>query len=390
MISTRKNGLNSEPVKQKHVVTGKIISGAGKAAFFTRLDWVVEQCRAKLGFAPFPGTLNIEILPESLPGVEILLAGKGVELLPPDPASCSSRVVPVRLEGIQAAVIIPEEKVRIHDRDVVEVLAPVNLRKALKKEDGNLVSITVVQESGSRNEALLKPREKISVEAIMLDLDGTIIDSVEIYYRIVQKVLEQLHLPGVSVEQIHRADRNGNFHWEMLFPPGMVEDRAGVTEKAWTIARRISPGMFKGRVKLLPGAARVLKKISAAGFKLAVVTATPRQNMASKLEPLAASGTLNLLQEIITADDTVKRKPAADPLLECCRRLAVEAEKCVYVGDTQMDIRAGKAAGTGTIGVLTGFDSYEALAKEKPDAIIKSLADLDEVIKKSFQSRLNF
>ena len=377
-------------MKQKRVFTGKIVSGAGKAAFFTRLDWVIEQCLAKLGFAPFPGTLNIEIQPESMILAETLQAGKVVDLRPPDSAGCSSQVVPVNLEGIQAAVIIPEEKVRIHGRNIIEILAPVNLKKALRKEDGDRVRVTIGAESDSRNEDFLKPRGKIDVEAIMLDLDGTIIDSVEIYYRIVWKVLEELKLPGVSIAQIHAADKNGNFHWEMLFPPERKVDHAGMSEQAWTIARRISPGMFKDRVKLLPGVTGVLKKISAAGITLAVVTSTPQQNMASKLEPLAASDTLHLLREIITADDTAQKKPAADPLLECCRRLAIKAEKCVYVGDTQLDIRAGKAAGTRTVGVLTGFDTYEALEKEKPDAIIESLADLAEVIKISFPVQPGF
>ncbi len=380
MILTRKNGLNSELMKQKKTFTGKIVSGAGKAAFFTRLDWVVEQCFAKLGFAPFPGTLNVEILPESDIRTETLRTGRVIDLLSPDPANCASQVVPVLLEGIPAAVIIPEEKVRIHDRDIIEVLAPVNLREVLQKGDGDLVSGTVGGESDSREEGVARPCEKIEVEAVMLDLDGTIIDSVEIYYRIVRKVLGQLHLPEVSTRQIQKANENGSFHWERLFPPEMVDDQAGMSAKAWTIAHQISPGMFDDRVKLLPGVAEVLKRIAAKGLRLAVVTSTPQQNMEAKLKPLAESETLHLLQEIITADDTVRKKPAADPLIECGRRLATEIEKCVYVGDTLLDIRAGRAAGTRTVGVLTGFDSYEALKEEKPDAIIASLADLPAVV----------
>jgi len=46
------------------------------------------------------------------------------------------------------------------------------------------------------------------------------------------------------------------------------------------------------------------------------------------------------------------------------------------VGDTRVDIRAGKAAGMKTVGVLTGFDDYDALEKEKPTVIINSIADL--------------
>ena len=214
----------------------------------------------------------------------------------------------------------------------------------------------------------------------MFDLDGTLIDSVKIYYRIVQAVLDKLQLPGVSAGEIQKANQNGTFLWEKLFPASMFADHPQLKDEAWDIARQIAPKMFNGRVQMLPGAQEILHQIAAQGFKMAVVTATPRQNMHAKLKPLAESGTLQLLQEIITADDTAKKKPAADPLLECSRRLAIDVEKCVYVGDTRIDIRAGKAAGTGTIGVLTGFDTHEMLAEEQPDAIIDSLKNLPEVI----------
>ena len=50
---------------------GKIISGLKKAAFFVQLDWVQEQCNAKLGFYPYPGTLNIEVSSEDFPIIDL-------------------------------------------------------------------------------------------------------------------------------------------------------------------------------------------------------------------------------------------------------------------------------------------------------------------------------
>jgi phosphoglycolate phosphatase-like HAD superfamily hydrolase len=58
----------------------------------------------------------------------------------------------------------------------------------------------------------------------------------------------------------------------------------------------------------------------------------------------------------------------------------VNPNKCVYVGDTRTDIKAGKAAGMKTVAVLTGFDDYDMLANESPDAIIDSIRNLVEVI----------
>ena len=55
-------------------------------------------------------------------------------------------------------------------------------------------------------------------------------------------------------------------------------------------------------------------------------------------------------------------------------------DETVYVGDSRVDIRAGKAAGTWTIGVLTGLDDHETLALEAPDSIIESVAELERTL----------
>ena len=360
--------------------TGKIVTGTGKAAFFTQLDWVMTQCAEKLGFVPFPGTLNIDISPRDITSIEPFLSGTVVELQSPDPKFCSARIVPADLEGISAAVLFPAEDTRVHGRNILEILAPVEVHKTLRKNDGDLVSVTMNNGTDSCRKFRSKTGKKLIVEAIMFDLDGTIIDSVKIYYRIVQAVLDKLGLPGVSTAQIQKANQSGTFLWEKLFPASMFGNHPQLKDEAWAIARQIAPEMFNGQVQLLPGVKEILQLTAAKGFKIAVVTSTPRQNMPAKLKPLAEAGIIHLLQEILTADDTARKKPAADPLLECSKRLATKTERCVYVGDTQIDIRAGKAAETGTIGVLTGFDNHEMLEKENPDAIINSLANLPEVI----------
>jgi len=128
------------------ILKGKIVSGARKAAFFTQLDWVLQQCMEKLGFKPFPGTLNVEVMPESLLDAKSLYEEKGIELVPPDltdSAFCSAKVLPVSIEGIDGAMIIPEEKVRIHGKNTIEAIAPLNLKDALHKDDGDTITITI-------------------------------------------------------------------------------------------------------------------------------------------------------------------------------------------------------------------------------------------------------
>ncbi|MBW2000745.1 MAG: HAD-IA family hydrolase, partial [Deltaproteobacteria bacterium] len=116
--------------------------------------------------------------------------------------------------------------------------------------------------------------------------------------------------------------------------------------------------------------------LKAGGVKVGIATTTPRKQMEVKLLPLRESGIAELFDTIITAEDAQRRKPAPDPLLECLRRMDIEPTRSMYIGDTTADIRAGKAAGMGTIGVLSGLDPYEALKREGPDLIIPSVAEL--------------
>ena len=56
-------------------ISGIIQNGAGKGAYFTRLDWVVKQCKEILGYEPFPGTLNVCVEDEDLPLLDAVSSG---------------------------------------------------------------------------------------------------------------------------------------------------------------------------------------------------------------------------------------------------------------------------------------------------------------------------
>ena len=124
-------------------ITGKIVSGAGEGAFFTRIDWVQQQCNEKLGFKPYPGTLNLEISAEDLPIIESLDRKTGIELISPDPKFCNGKAFPVSLGKISAAIIRPEEKVRAHPKSIIEIIAPLNIKKTLNVIDGDIVTVVL-------------------------------------------------------------------------------------------------------------------------------------------------------------------------------------------------------------------------------------------------------
>ena len=222
--------------------------------------------------------------------------------------------------------------------------------------------------------------QKLTVDAVMFDLDGTLIDSVPIYYEIIDIVFAELEVPAVSRETLLKAMDDGDFNWDFVLPDHMKKRKSELSEKARVIIDEIAPAMFHNQVKLIPGTEVIFKEIAATGIKIGLVTSTPAQRMAVKMIPLSNAGLVHLLEVIVTADDVRHKKPSAEPLIQCSQKLGIPLKKCVYVGDTRVDIRAGKAANMGTVGVLTGFDDYDALKNGMPDAIINSIAQLGETL----------
>lgn len=125
------------------VLTGRVIGGVKQAAYFTQLDWVQEQCAEKLGFRPYPGTLNLEISEDSLPELENLRLEAGIELVPPDPSFCAAKTLPLTIDGVAGAMIVPSEDVNVHEKNVIEILAPLRLKDTLGIGDGSVVTLLI-------------------------------------------------------------------------------------------------------------------------------------------------------------------------------------------------------------------------------------------------------
>jgi len=217
------------------------------------------------------------------------------------------------------------------------------------------------------------------VEAVIFDLDGTLIDSAPVYYELIDVIFERLGIPPVPKSILLEAMKNGEFEWDLVLPDELKNKKYQLVEKARQIIDEIAPPMFHDQIKLIPGTANTLKKIAAKGLRLALVTSSIREYMAIKLAPLAKAGVADLFEVVITADDVQNKKPHAEPLVMCSDKLGLAPGKCVYVGDTRVDIKAGKAAGMQTVAVLSGFDDYDALKRETPNVIINSIAELKEL-----------
>ncbi len=344
------------------------MSGSKAAAHFTQLDWVQQQCREKLDFAPFPGTLNLDIDPDYFPVLTELLGTDAIELSPQGSDGCAGKVVPLSIEGIRGAIIIPERKANIHGQNIVEVMAPMGLRESLGLADGHLVTLFIDRPGNDR------------LDAVIFDLDGTLLDSVGVYFEIVRSALDRLGFPQVSMDVIREAAKDGEFEWERVLPKSADRNQPGLLAQIQSIVEEVYLPMFEMEAKPFPGMKGVVNDLVAAGIKLGIVTSTPRENMDIKLKKLKQNGTLSHFEAIVTSSDVVRKKPAPDPMIECCRQLDVKLENSVYVGDSRSDIKSGRSAGMKTIAVLSGFDDLHALSKEFPDAVINSVAGLKAII----------
>jgi phosphoglycolate phosphatase len=226
-------------------------------------------------------------------------------------------------------------------------------------------------------------KKKLKVDAVIFDLDGTLIDSIDIYFAIVENALQKLHMPPVSRDQILAAAESEDFKWELVLPQEVLSDKQTIIDEVWTVINEIAPQMFADNLDLIRGADHIVEDMASNGLKIGLVTSTQRRYLKIKMQPLKNSGVAGLFDVIITSDDVEKRKPAPDPLIACAEQLDLQPINCVYVGDTATDMKAGKAARMRTVGVLTGFDDYESLDRENPDAIIESVQTLGTVIASS-------
>ena len=125
------------------ILIGKVISGLRQASFFTQLDWVQEQCFEKLGFKPYPGTLNLEIKKENLHIVHSLPTKESFKLIPPDPDFCEADIVPVAIESLPGAIIVPSAEVSLHAENILEIIAPVSIKETLDKNDGDTLKVVI-------------------------------------------------------------------------------------------------------------------------------------------------------------------------------------------------------------------------------------------------------
>jgi riboflavin kinase len=122
-------------------IKGNVFSGRGEGAKFMQLPWVEKQLKEKLGFVPYAGTLNIRLTKDS--NVKKLSKeGNWTEITPPD-GFCRGRFVEACFMNIlECGIVLPE--IENYPKNVVEVIAAVNLREKFRLKDGDTVEVGII------------------------------------------------------------------------------------------------------------------------------------------------------------------------------------------------------------------------------------------------------
>lgn len=214
---------------------------------------------------------------------------------------------------------------------------------------------------------------KLKVKGILLDLDGTIVDSRDAYQE--------------AARTAFTATKQGTFNIKLATEiPKRLEQDIPIDDLVKGIdLKRFLRIYLKAyyqatavKTKPFPNVADTLRKLSEKA-KLALTTrrSVPKEEV---IEELAKFGLAGYFQNVVTSLDTQNPKPSPEALIKCSRQLEVKIFECLVVGDSVVDMRAGKNAGAKTVGVLSGIFSREELKREKPDLILENVNELPEFL----------
>jgi riboflavin kinase len=132
--------LRSTGLLERIKLSGKVLSGGGEGKKFVDLPWVKRQILETLGFIPYSGTLNLRLSEESVKRRKLLEKAHPIKVCPAE-GYCNGVLIKASIGTLECAIVVPE--IAGYPKDVLEIIASVNLREKLQLEDGGEVTVTV-------------------------------------------------------------------------------------------------------------------------------------------------------------------------------------------------------------------------------------------------------
>lgn len=207
------------------------------------------------------------------------------------------------------------------------------------------------------------------IRAVLFDMDGTLADTDDAYIASLARIVHPVHFLFPSRDPtrvlrwgLMRAETPLN--WLMAVPDRLGLDRtlAALTDHLHRLQGHGAPARFL----MIDGVAPMLDAL-AAHFQLALVTSRDRRGVEAFLDQFNLRPYFKV---VVAALSAARIKPHPAPVWYAAKHLDVPASQCLMIGDTTVDIHAGRRAGAQTVGVLCGFGEREELQRAGADLIL--------------------
>lgn len=216
-------------------------------------------------------------------------------------------------------------------------------------------------------------------EMVLIDVDGTLVDSVPDLAYCVDEMMKALDLPVHGEARVRNWVGNGV---ERLVRRALVGQLEGepdeaLFQRAYPVFLELYAENTSKRSALYPGVAEGVAWLKAQGYRLGCVTNKAAQFTLPLLRDL---GVHDHFEIIISGDTLPQKKPDPAPLLHAARFFGVEPEQALMIGDSVSDVKAARAAGFQIVCMSYGYNHGADIRDFHPDAVIDSMVEIRELL----------
>ncbi|HKX30924.1 MAG TPA: phosphoglycolate phosphatase [Blastocatellia bacterium] len=217
----------------------------------------------------------------------------------------------------------------------------------------------------------------MSYQCLLFDLDGTLIDSRADLINSVNLMLAEMGRPTLPDSKIINFVGEGVRRLVERSLRAIQPDEVPESEidRAISIYRRHYGEHLLDQTRVYPEVKETLTQLAA--IPQAIVTNKPYEFTVTVLEGLGLS---RYFTAVLGGDSVAEKKPDPEMLLEAARRCGALPSRCLMVGDSRVDIAAGKAAGMKTCGYIPGFRGRTELAEAGADFLIERFCELRDLV----------
>jgi phosphoglycolate phosphatase len=225
-------------------------------------------------------------------------------------------------------------------------------------------------------------RFPLRVKAVMIDLDGTLADTIPDLAEAANMMLRELDRPGLERELIRTFVGKGIPKLVERALAGSLEGSApaGLLARALPIYERCYAEVNGKHTVIFPGVSEGLRTLRAMQLPLACVTNKAERFTLALLEHLRLA---RCFEQVIAGDTLPQKKPDPQPLLHACRGFGIAPGDMLMIGDSANDVEAARAAGCPVFCVTYGYNEGRDVRELDVDAIVASLIEATQLIQKA-------